>query len=104
MVVDTGADVTLLPRWLARVLNVDLKIDCRPIEMSGIGGNETVWLARHMRARLGPWQRWIPLGFLERDDILPLLGRKDFSETFRMVFERHSVIFSEPRLAKRESH
>ena len=101
MVVDTGADVTLLPRWLADALEIDLERDCQIIEMNGIGGGENIWLFRHVKAQLGPWQRWIPVGFVEREDVPPLLGRKDFFETFRAVFDKHAVTFSESRARRR---
>lgn len=101
MVVDTGADVTLLPHWIAPILGIDLKRDGQPIEMSGIGGDEIVWLVRNVKARLGDWERWMPVGFLDHDNIMPLLGRKDFLETFRALFADHTVTFSEPRARKR---
>jgi hypothetical protein len=33
----------------------------------------------------------IPVGFLGRSDISPLLGRLGFLETFRVVFEKHKA-------------
>lgn len=101
MIVDSGADATLLPRWIAQILGIDLKRDGQPVEMSGVGGDEIVWLVRNVNARLGTWERWIPIGFLDHDNIMPLLGRKDFFETFRVTFTDHTVTFSEPRASRR---
>lgn len=65
MVVDSGADYTLLPKRYASVLGIDLARDC-VVEMSvGIGGSERVFLYREQLARLGKWQKKIPVRFLE---------------------------------------
>ena len=43
MIVDTGADYTLLPRFLAPVLGIDLNKDCQKLKTSGVGGEERVF-------------------------------------------------------------
>jgi len=82
MLVDTGADVTLLPHPYADILGVDLSRQCRPITSAGIGGTEAVQLLPRLAMRLGPWSRRIPVGFLRRDDVPPLLGRIRCLDTF----------------------
>lgn len=94
MIVDTGADYTLLPKYFSVRLDVDLKKDCRIFKTGGIGGEEKVYLLPSIKAKLGTWERQVPVGFLDRDDIPPLLGRYLFLETFETLFSSsHTVTF-----------
>lgn len=97
MIVDTGADYTLLPRYLARGLGIDLEREGKAYSTSGIGGGEKVYLLKEgWRVKLGRWEQKIPVGFLERDEIPPLLGRQDFLEKFDTLFsKKHTVSFSD---------
>lgn len=100
MVVDTGADYTLLPRFMADKLGVSLEKDCKIFTTYGIGGGEKVYFLQKIKIRLGAWERTIPIGFLERNEIPPLMGRHLFLETFETLFStKHFVSFSdkEPR-------
>ena len=93
MLVDTGADYTLLPRSYAAILGVSPKRDCRRLLTAGIGGTEHVYLLPQLRMRLGPWLRRIPVGFLNHDDVPPLLGRVRCLDTFEVCFGRHRTRF-----------
>lgn len=93
MVVDSGADYTLLPRRYAVALGIDIAKDCSAETSLGIGGSETVYLYKFLKIKLGVWQKKIPLGFLERDDIPALLGRLEFLEVLKTTFQKHEVIF-----------
>lgn len=96
MVVDSGADYTLLPKFLASALGISLKKDCKIIETRGVGGESIVHLLKgRINIRLGEYKRKIPVGFLVNDKIPPLLGRQEFFETFRVVFERFHTRFEE---------
>src|SRR3989338_3167034 len=76
MVVDSGADYTLLPKFLAPSLGISLSKDCRLIETRGVGGANTVYLLkRRIKVRLGEYERAIPVGFLDNNRVPPLLGR-----------------------------
>lgn len=95
MIVDTGADYTILPKFLAQILDINLKKDCRVISTEGVGGKQSVFLAKDkVRAKIGQFERLIPLGFLNDNYIPPLLGRQEFFETFRVVFDKFQVTFS----------
>lgn len=60
----------------------------------GVGGESTVYLLKKkIKVRLGNYEREIPVGFLSKDDIPPLLGRQEFLETFRVVFENFETTF-----------
>lgn len=99
MIVDTGADYSLLPRFYAMDLGIDLKKECKAHWTGGIGGREKVHLFREAKVRLGKWKRTIPVGFLDCDDIPPLLGRQGFLETFEVTFSNHYTSFSKMRQA-----
>ncbi|MBI4999826.1 aspartyl protease family protein [Candidatus Gottesmanbacteria bacterium] len=95
MVVDTGADYTLLPRFMADELGTSLEKDCRIFTTYGIGGGERVYFLPKIKVRLGNWERMISIGFLERNEIPPLMGRHLFLETFETLFSSsHTVSFS----------
>lgn len=95
MIIDTGADYTLLPRFMASNLGVNLEKDCRIFTTYGIGGGERVYFLPKMKVKLGSWERVIPVGFLERNEIPPLMGRHLFLETFETLFSsNHTVSFS----------
>lgn len=94
MIVDTGADYTLLPRFYSLDLGIDLKKQCTPYSTRGIGGTEKVYIFKRAKVKLGKWERVIPIGFLNRNDIPPLLGRQDFLESLKVSFYKHTTFFS----------
>ena len=93
LVVDSGADYTLLPKKYALALGIDLAKDCRAETALGVGGSETVYLYKSLLVKVNNWQNKIPVGFLERDDIPALLGRLEFMEVLRVIFDNHKTIF-----------
>lgn len=96
MVIDTGADYTILPRSYADYLGIDIAKDCIAQTTHGIGGLETVYLYKNLTVKLGNFKRGIPVGFLDRDDIPPLLGRHEFFETFQTLFnDKKLIVFQE---------
>src|SRR3989344_8432071 len=95
MIVDTGADYSLLPRFMASKLGINLEKDCKIFSTYGVGGQERVYFLPKIKAKLGNWERIIPVGFLERNEIPPLMGRHHFFETFETKFSsNHIVSFS----------
>ena len=93
MVVDTGADYTILPKKYLPILGYDAAIDCEPEITYGVGGPETVYLLRKIRVKLDKWEKDIPVGFLERDDVPALFGRHMFMELMKTTFAKHVVMF-----------
>lgn len=95
MLVDTGADYTLLPKYVSKRLGVNLEKECSILKTGGIGGEEKVYFLKNIKAKLGDWERHVPIGFLDRDDIPPLMGRHLFFETFEAIFSpNHSITFN----------
>lgn len=93
MVIDTGADYTIFPKRFAEILGINLKSDCEIENTKGIGGTERVYQYSKLPCKIGNWQKEIPVGFLDRDDIPPLLGRLACLELMRLVFEKRKSIF-----------
>ena len=92
MVVDTGADYTILPKRYLPILGYALK-DGVNITTYGIGGPETVYFYKRVKVRLGKWEEMIPVGFIERDDVPALLGRYQFMDRLRVLFADQKVRF-----------
>lgn len=94
MLVDTGADYTLLPPSSAVTLGINLSKDCNLINTQGVGGTSRVYfLKRKIEAKIGNYHRNIPIGFTNNNSIPPLLGRQRFLETFKVTFEKFKVTF-----------
>lgn len=55
MIVDSGADYTLLPRYIATRLFINLEKDCQQIETHGVGGESHVYFLPKIRVKLGEW-------------------------------------------------
>ena len=96
-IVDTGADYTLLPRFYAKELGINLEKDCKKFSTAGVGGTEKVYLAENAKIQLGDWKGKIPVGFLNRDSIPPLIGRQGFLEVLKVILFKHTTCFSVPR-------
>ena len=96
LLVDSGADYTLLPRYLGIDLKINFETDCQIFQTVGIGGPEKVFLFPRMEVQLGPFKRVIPVGFLDRNEVPPLLGRHLFMETLETYFSTgHTTYFSD---------
>lgn len=97
MVVDTGADYTVIPRHFSEKLRVSLERDCIKDVTLGVGGNQTIYfLKSKIQASLGRFKREIPLAFFDNNEVPALLGRLGFLETFDTEFlKSHFVIFKE---------
>ena len=96
MVIDSGADYTLLPKRYAGILGINLT-DSNVESTIGVGGSETVYQYQNLTVKIGDYQIRIPAGFLERDDLPSLLGRLDCLEKFRLIFENKQSRFEIPQ-------
>ena len=95
MVVDSGADFTILPRHLAQKLRISLESDCVKDATFGVGGEQSIFLCKNkIKAKIGDFERNIPLAFFDSNEVPALLGRLGFMETFDVEFlKTHSVVF-----------
>ncbi len=97
MVVDTGADYTILPRHLSEKLRISLERDCLKDITYGVGGEQTVYFVKNkVKVKIGHLERSIPVAFLDSNEVPALLGRLGFLETFDTEFlKTHFVLFKD---------
>ena len=95
MVVDTGADYTIIPRHFSEKLRISLERDCFKDTTYGVGGEQTIYFFKSkISAKIGRLNRKVPLAFFDNNEVPALLGRLGFLETFNTEFLRnHAVIF-----------
>lgn len=94
LIVDTGADYTVFPLKVARDLKINLEKDCQQYFTRGIGGSEKVYIYKKgALIMLGDYETKIPVGFLERNDIPPLLGRHKCLDVFGVLFSNFVTSF-----------
>lgn len=98
MVIDTGADFTILPKYLASDLGISLKSDCLVDTTKGVGGEQTIYLVKdRVKARIGRIRREVPIAFFSTNDLPPLLGRMGFLETFDTEFQKSRFVIFKDR-------
>jgi predicted aspartyl protease len=95
MIVDTGADYTILPRHFADKLRVSLEDDCFKDTTYGVGGGQDIYFCKKkIKVTIGNFLREIPLAFFDNNEVPALLGRLGFLETFNTEFlKKHIVKF-----------
>ncbi len=97
MIVDTGADFTILPQFLSENLGISLEEDCIKEVTAGVGGEQAIYLCKtKIKARIGSLERNVPLAFFDSNEVPALLGRLGFLETFDTEFlKTHVVVFKD---------
>ena len=94
MIVDTGADYTVFPRSVAADLKMSIEKECREYLTKGVGGSERVFIStKNVLIQIGDCTLKIPVGFLDRDDIPPLLGRQECLDIFELTFTNFFTSF-----------
>lgn len=83
--VDSGADLTLLPKSLAIEIGIDLK-RCPLSQTQGVEGRGTKIYHSKIKIFIGQWNHVIRCAFAGHDHIPPLLGRLD-------VFSKYNITF-----------
>ncbi len=94
MVIDTGADYTMLPRYWANNLGISLENEAIPFITSGVGGQTKTFFIKSWRVKLNSKELSVPLGFLDQDNVPPLLGRQNFLELVSVTFNKHVTTFN----------
>jgi len=93
MVVDTGADFSILPRYVSNDLGISLEKDCVSGVTTGVGGAQKIYLYKQkIMAKLGKFSQEVPLAFFDSDEVPPLLGRLGFLEKFDTTFFKTHVV------------
>lgn len=86
MLIDTGADYTILPMYMVGLLGLDLS-QAQTVTTNGIEGNRKTSFFEGLKVRIGQHERVIPVGVAHTSRIPPLMGRHLFFETFNTTFE-----------------
>ena len=97
MIIDTGADFTILPNHISEKLRISLEHDCVKDYTVGVGGEQAIYLCKSkIKARIGHLERHVPLAFLDSNEVPALLGRLGFMETFDTEFlKTRTVVFKD---------
>lgn len=94
MMVDTGADYTILPIWLTKKIGVNITQDCIKTSTEGVGGKATIFLlGGGLKVKLDKFEQRVPVGFIDSAKIPPLLGRLKFLERMKVTFHRRITYF-----------
>lgn len=93
MVVDSGADFSILPRYISKILGISLEEDCISGITTGVGGEQKIHLCKQkVYVKLGQFDGDVPLAFFDSDEVPPLLGRLGFLEKFNTTFFKTHVV------------
>lgn len=97
MIVDTGADYSILPRHFSEKLRISLEKDCLKDTTVGVGGEQTIYFyKKKIKVTIGHLERKVPIAFFDSNEIPALLGRLGFMETFDVEFlKTHAVVFKD---------
>lgn len=95
MVVDTGADYSILPKYSATWLGISLAEHCTVETTHGVGGAQTTYFLKDkMRVILGTYEIYAPVAFFDNNSIPPLMGRLGLIEQFKVIFHNRKVEFT----------
>lgn len=95
--VDSGADITLVPREAGDLLGLDVATG-EEREVTGVGGAKLKVHIHTLRMRLAGVEFGARIGFAHADGWVPyLLGRLDIFERFDISFEQGRVCFEARR-------
>lgn len=93
LIVDTGADFTVFPRSNAQLFGINLEKETTKTETFGVGGGEEIFLYKNLKIKIHDFELEIPVGFLNRNDVPPLLGRQQCLELFSVTFSDNVTTF-----------
>lgn len=95
MIVDTGADFSILPNHFAYDFRINVETECVKSTTAGVGGEQTILLCKQpLIARLKNLERKVPIAFFDNDEVPALMGRLGFIEIFDVEFlKTHAVVF-----------
>lgn len=88
--VDSGADITLIPRSIGQVLDLDNPSPSEIVEIKGIGERGVPIVIRTVTAQFETFSAKIRLGWSLIEEVPLLLGREDFFKFFDIIFSKNS--------------
>ncbi len=95
MLLDTGADYSIIPGYIATWLEIDLSHSKKQPAL-GLGGAQTLQFISNQKIKIGSTELEIPLGVIQSSKVPPLLGRQGAIEAFQVLLDRtHQMTFSQ---------
>ena len=86
VLIDSGADFTILPIGLMSVLNIDMK-NCREINFSGVGGEIIKGVITKIALGIGEHNYLTNVVFAEISGAIGILGQLGFFNFFKVSFD-----------------
>lgn len=87
--VDSGADITLIPRSVGELLALENPTPQEIIDIKGIGEKGVPIVLRRVKIMLGDFKVDARIGWALIEDVPLLLGREDFFKYFYVVFAKN---------------
>lgn len=90
--IDSGADITLIPRIFGNALGFELKEE-EIIELKGISEGSVPAIIKEVEMKIGEHCFISKIAWCLIEDVPPLLGRKDIFDKFNISFkEKEGII------------
>ncbi|OGK09870.1 hypothetical protein A2767_01605 [Candidatus Roizmanbacteria bacterium RIFCSPHIGHO2_01_FULL_35_10] len=87
--VDSGADLSLIPRSLGDLLLLDSPKPREISEIKGVGKKGIPMVVRKVKLIMGSFNTNIRIGWSMIEDVPLLLGREDFFKHFDVIFSKN---------------
>lgn len=91
---DSGADFSLFPKGICKLLGLQLKAGQRS-SIQGVSGKPVAVYLHRVQMRIGERSFSARLGFAASERMPYLLGRLDVLDHFQIRFEKNRVCFTE---------
>lgn len=89
--VDSGADITLIPRSVGELLGFELGNE-EIQEMGGVGGSKVPTVLKTIKVRIGEFEFMIKIAWALVEDVQPLLGRVGVFDKFEVRFKQKQKV------------
>lgn len=93
--VDSGADITLIPRSLGELLGFTVKDPSKVQEIKGIGERGVPFILKRLKIKFDGKTVEARVAWCLIEEVPPLLGRLDIFELFNITFKRGKVTIFE---------
>lgn len=94
MYIDSGADVTLIPHSVGRLIGLRRSKRDKPRKIFGIGRSSIPVLIKRVRMRLGSAEFQARIAWSQAEDVPMLLGRMDVFKRFNVTFRERSGLIT----------
>ena len=93
--IDSGADITLIPRSVGELLGLKIKDDDKIIDLYGIGDAAISAVIKGIKIKVGEHEIPVHVGWALTEKIPLILGRMDVFNRFKIVFDekKKEIIF-----------